>query len=526
MATEPQSDAELERALQKYRDWFDDDWVDNHVHADSTRRPEAWEIDSWRGLHEEGLRGAGIRVAVVDHFGGERPHGVAIEDLIRAIAPEAELLRVELPAASDGASEIGAVAAAIDRAGDLAPDVINLSFSHPVAFDDVHAHRDVCPAAVAATEAARRDPLCTVVAASGNAGLGVFGCPCLGRRVRRVGAVSAAGVPDSVIGALLAAGEVGTSFSAARISGFVALLASMYPGLSSRELFDAIGVVVGFTHWPSLNGGAEAAPLVRFYRSWISSDAMVAADWTEFASSGIGHRHELAGRWNARTLPAPASARLDGHRNRAWTLTGGIEARRNGKREAMDDRHESAQSWYRASIRLLERHGAEEVEIAKSRLALAGSLMDAPRQWTVVHSRAGAAQLDPQFAQVDELLQSTLATARKSGARSLESQSLNSLCALYQQHDYPEQLRQAERYGRQGLDLLGVDPKNEESVRAMLNLASAHYRLARLLPGEKVARLETAEQLVLNCVSDKYEDSLRYSGRARDLLARIRTLRG
>jgi len=525
MSKSEPSDSELEEQLQQARVQFEENWVEVHVLTDALRVPSRGEIESWRALHAQGLRGAGIQIVIIDHFAGNDSHGAAIEALIRAIAPDAVLRRIPLPEEDDGTSTIVHVARALEQAGEMTPDVVNVSFAHPVEWSKMYGHRDSCEAARSATACTQEDPLRMVVASTGNAGLGVLGCPSLARQVRRVGSVTDASVAEDSIPALLEKGAIGTSFSAARMSGFTAVLASMYPGLCGRMLFDAIGVVAGFTHWPTLGMAVELAPVVRFFRGWISEDALTGDDWRSLAAQGISNRHALSAGGQARDL----AARLAAHRARAWSLVGGVEARRNGQSDISEGRLESAISWLTQSIRLLERSG-QKIEAAKSRVSLAGTMMDIPRQWTVVGAGEAARYVDPTFTEIDRLLQSALKEARSSSEpdRPLEAVALNSLCALYQQHDNESELRRAEEFGRQALDLLGQNRRNEESVRAMLNLANALYRLALHTRSQRTAawseQLKRAEQLALQCVSDKYEDTLKFALKARDLVAKIHEL--
>ena len=525
MATGPLSDGELEHHLQRYRDWIDETWVEIHLSANSLRIPQDWELESWHSLHGQGLRGFGVEVAVIDHFAGADSHGVAVEALIRAIAPDAAVHRIALPGDDEGTTDIADVARAIQQAGEANPDIINLSFSHRVEWAHIHEHRDNCEAALGATTCLRRDPLCVMIAATGNAGLGVLGCPSLGRLVRRIGATVDASLSPEAVPMLLASGKVGTSFSAARVSGFAAVLASMYPGLSSRLLFDAIGVVSGYTDWPTLGGAVRLAPLVSFFRSSVSDDVVTDEQWKALARREVATRHALK-----RREPVPeVAAKLAAHQERAWVLVAGIEARRNGRADVSEEQHSSAIGWFKESVRLLERSG-QEAEAAKSRVSLAGSMMHLPRQWTVMMGRGGATYLDPPFSQIDGLLQGALKTASNSKPPDpgLEAIALNSLCALYQQHNDEKELQQAREFGQKALELLGTNPKEEESVRAMLNLANALYMHA--LHGSKktdaawLQQLKRAEELALNCVNDKYEEMLKFSAKGKDLLAKIRAL--
>jgi hypothetical protein len=326
------------------------------------------------------------------------------------------------------------------------------------------------------------------------------------------------------------------------VSAYVAVLASMYPGLSGRLLFDTLGVVAGFSHWPTLGMPVGLPNLVQFFRGSVSDDVVTADQWRGLAAEGITSRHALHARLRAANVPPGLAARLASHRERAWLLLGGIESRRNGQADKIAGDPHAAIAWYRDSIRLLERCG-EKQEAAKSQVFLAGTMIGVPRQWTVLHGPGGASYLDPGFAQIDRLLREALQAVAGKSRPEIEGMAFSSLCALYQEHNDEKELREAVTFGERAVDLVGKDPRNEESCRAMLNLASALYALARItrpetpgwksllgLDGERrtawLAQLARAERLASSCASDKYEDTIQFSEKAKDLLAKVRVLSG
>lgn len=444
----------VDALFQWYRDNpFDTGSIDVHALASSSRRPLPEELREWPALHARGFRGAGVRVAVVDRF--DLSHGASVEELIRAIAPAAEILRVPL-----GDGSVPDLARAIADAGTADPDILNLSLAHSIPWERIVEHRETCELARAAAAFLKADPLRLLIASTGNAGLGVLGCPSLARGVRRIGA-SSGRQPAEEIQRQLDAGEVGTSFATARISGYLAVLASMYPQLSGRLLFDALGVVNGHAHGLDQSLHVELPALVRFFLGWVSEEA----------ATDVESRRAI--------LRRPLSAAHAAIEERAWTLVAAVEARRIGRWEDATQDPKRASHFHRTSVRYFEAVGREE-EAARSKLYWAGSLMAIPRQWTVMVGPDGPVYLDPPFSQIEGLLRELVKIP------AVEAQAWNGLCALYQDHKDAKEYGQALEFGERALALLGSG--TEEAARALVNVGAARLGLARHAKGKERER--------------------------------------
>ncbi|MGH8236107.1 MAG: S8 family serine peptidase [Steroidobacteraceae bacterium] len=140
----------------------------------------------WYGVelaHEEGRKGRGRRIAVVDSAfdlsrgrlrkqsgghcrlatapGESAQHGTAVALLVSEVAPEARLALYEVSAS--GRPRLQSVATALAMAADSDADIINLSLAHPVA-GPVAEHR--CAVQAGVSEAVRRGKI--VIVAVGN----------------------------------------------------------------------------------------------------------------------------------------------------------------------------------------------------------------------------------------------------------------------------------------------------------------------------------------------------------------------
>jgi membrane-anchored mycosin MYCP len=200
--------------------------------------------------------GAGVRVAVVDSgvdaalpqlkgrvaagrdlLAGRAPcagHGTAVAAAIVAVAPGVTIVPVRVSDGDPGdADGIGRLAQGIRWAAGRAA-VINISLV--IGVDDPRVR-------AAVTVAQRRGAV--VVAAVGNDSSRPVMYPAAYPSVIGVGAILSSGEPASFSPAgphtdLVAAGDAGTSFSAAFVSGTVALLRERFPALPAAAVADRL----------------------------------------------------------------------------------------------------------------------------------------------------------------------------------------------------------------------------------------------------------------------------------------------